>query len=249
MANIDQFGIPTKELYDLLVSKGVKFLYHANTVSTAITFIENGALLSREYVEKNELTQTSQKSDEKDKKVDVWDHVFLDGFDLHDKYNRANKYGPVLFFMNLELLLDAAVNEVFITKSNPYYWTDQTPIENKFYSAIEEVDIHYLTSKKIDAQIMFTFRSPELSVSLKRYLCYIGVDCPKMLISLVTGEQMAVGDYATKAIRKSLAENNLDHVEVMERHKGYAKTYCGCHFTYNRLSLFNRAELKKLFGK
>lgn len=51
----------------ILVDKEIKHLYHANTVMTACTFLENGGLLSRGYVEENGLRQTSQGSDSKDK--------------------------------------------------------------------------------------------------------------------------------------------------------------------------------------
>ena len=97
----------------------VEFLYHANTVSTSITFIENNALLSRHFVESNNLFQSNQPSDKEDKLFDVWDHVFLDGEDLHKRYSRANKYGPVLFRFKLELLTSPQFQNVFITKTNP----------------------------------------------------------------------------------------------------------------------------------
>ncbi|MBK9485679.1 MAG: hypothetical protein IPO01_10855 [Chitinophagaceae bacterium] len=61
----------------------------------ALTFIKQGALLSRGYVETNKLAQTAQTSDALDKEFDVWDTVFLDGTDLHKKFGSRNKYGPI----------------------------------------------------------------------------------------------------------------------------------------------------------
>ena len=53
-----------EEIKSILKEKEVKHLYHANTVATACTFLENGGLLSRGYVEDHDLFQTSQMSDE-----------------------------------------------------------------------------------------------------------------------------------------------------------------------------------------
>ena len=54
-----------KKLYAILNNKGIDSFYHANTVCTSKTFIDNNALLSRQYIEENNLNQTEQKSDEK----------------------------------------------------------------------------------------------------------------------------------------------------------------------------------------
>lgn len=48
-----------EEIKSILKEKEVKHLYHANTVATACTFLENGGLLSRGYVEDHDLFQTS----------------------------------------------------------------------------------------------------------------------------------------------------------------------------------------------
>lgn len=89
-------AIPAKEIYSILKEKEVPYLYHANTVASSLTFIQNRALLSRGFVERKGLFQTPQKSDTGDKEFDVWEHIFFDGADLHLKYKRCNHYGPVL---------------------------------------------------------------------------------------------------------------------------------------------------------
>lgn len=70
-------SLDSKLLFSLLSAKGVKFLHHANTVKTSLTFIKAKSLLSRAYVEKNSLDQTEQYTDTKDKKFDIWDSVFF----------------------------------------------------------------------------------------------------------------------------------------------------------------------------
>lgn len=68
--------LKNRELYELFEEKGVKNLFHANTVATSITFLEEGGLLSRDWVERNERYQTPQSSDDVDKLFDVFDDVF-----------------------------------------------------------------------------------------------------------------------------------------------------------------------------
>lgn len=87
---MDDFYINPKRVYQILVGKKIEYLYHANTVLTSLTFIQQKALLSRNFIEREQLIQTEQKSDQEDKKYNVWDDVFLDGLDLHKKYRRAN---------------------------------------------------------------------------------------------------------------------------------------------------------------
>ncbi len=65
------------DLKQVLLNKNVNHLYHANSVATACTFLENGGLLSRGLVEKLNLYQTPQESNEQDKKMDVFNDIFL----------------------------------------------------------------------------------------------------------------------------------------------------------------------------
>ena len=93
------------ELHKFFQEKGITHLYHANTVTTSISFIQAGGLLSRGDVEKNDLLQTAQESDGVDKTFDVWNDIFLDTADLHKLFSRQNRYGPVLFVFDVNLLL------------------------------------------------------------------------------------------------------------------------------------------------
>lgn len=65
------------EIKSILKAKGVENLFHANTVCTAITFLKYGGLLSRGAVENMGLIQTSQISDNDDKKYGVFYDIFL----------------------------------------------------------------------------------------------------------------------------------------------------------------------------
>lgn len=245
---MDDYSISAKGVYQLLKEKGIEFLHHANTIATSVTFIENKVLLSRHFVEQNGLTQTSQKSDIEDKKFEVWDFVFLDGEDLHKRYRRANKYGPVLFRLKLDMLTAPSIQHLYVTKLNPWYWKDSTTIEQKYYSSIDELRSDYLTGKKLDSQIMFTIKSPETEIKLNKYLHSIVVDIPKLLVITKHGKQITAGEYANKVIRENLHAHGLGHIPIFKRHQEKF-SFCQCIADYNYLYSFNKSEFNKRFAK
>jgi hypothetical protein len=245
---MEDFKLSSKGIYQVLKKKGIEYLHHANTVATSLTFIEVGALLSRQFVEANDLNQTVQKSDTEDKKFDVWDSVFLDGEDLHKRYRRANKYGPVLFKLKLDLLISPSIQYLYVTKSNPWYWKDSTTIDQKYYKTIDELSLDYLTGKRLDSQIMFTIRTPEREIKLKKYLHSIVIDIPKLFINTKNGEELTVGEYAFGAINDALNKHGLGHITVLKRHDGKL-TFCSCLPNYNYLHTFKKTEFKKIFAK
>lgn len=61
-------------LVEFLKERGFSTLCHVNTTATALTFLRNGGLLSRQYVEEHPETcfQTIQKSDAKDKEFGIF---------------------------------------------------------------------------------------------------------------------------------------------------------------------------------
>ena len=121
-------------------------------------------------------------------------------------------------------------------------------MDNRFYKSIEEVDIDYLTGKRLDSRIMFTIRNPENKIKLNKYLHSIGMDKPKLLVNLKSGNQMSVGDYAYNAIKECLEANRLKHIPLLIRHKGQL-SICQCHANYNYLHTFDKNEFKKRFAK
>ncbi|MCS3868690.1 hypothetical protein J3D55_001606 [Chryseobacterium ginsenosidimutans] len=245
---MDEYKLSPKEIYQILKNKGIEYLHHANTVATSITFIENRALLSRHYVEANGYYQTPQKSDSEDKKYDVWDSVFLDGEDLHKRYNQANRYGPILFKLKLEILNSPFIQGIYVTKNNPWYWKDYTKPDEKFYKSAEEVNRDYLTGKKVDSRIMFTIRSPNNEIKLNKFLHSIEIDIPKLLVNVKAGGEMSVGDYAINAIQESLSLNGLGHIRISKRHDGEFR-FCKCNLNYNILQSFEKKEFRKRFAK
>lgn len=240
------YELSAKSLYYILERKKVEYLYHANTVATSITFINNDALMSRKFVEEHGLGQTPQASDELDKKYDVWDHVFVDGLDLHNKYNRNNSYGPVLFRLKLAILLSPAITGVYITRNNPLYWKDSMPLEQRYYSNIEEFEQDYLTGKmKVDARIMITIRSPDRRIKLKGWLDSVILDKPTRLILLPNSARIAVGNYAFEKIKEAMQQNGLGHIPLTIRHDGESLFKCWCVVNYTNM---NGNTLKEKFS-
>ena len=107
-----------EEVCRFLESKGYSELYHANAASTALSFLENGKILSRCYVEAHphDCWQTRQPSDATDKCLGIFDDVFFDVENLWERGNHFNFYGPVVFKFSAEVLRGCSVE---ITKYNP----------------------------------------------------------------------------------------------------------------------------------
>ncbi len=132
------------DVHRILTGKGVRQLYHANTIETSCTFLEQGALLSRGYVENHGLRQTAQRSDDIDKRYLIWDRIFLDHIDIHERGGRVrgpNRYGPVLFVLSLDMLLQLPVgSEVSVTKSNPTHWFDGQATAERWFESPDELN-------------------------------------------------------------------------------------------------------------
>lgn len=153
----------SKIIKDLLLANNVEYLYHANSVLTALTYINNGGLMSRSFVEKTGLLQTPQKTDESDKIFDVYDDIFFDSIDLHYRMKNINDYGPVLFVYSVELLDDVSSYDVLITKSNPIHWNESISYEEKYFSSLYELSNNFqkgnfnqhITIRHVDKPIAF----------------------------------------------------------------------------------------------
>jgi len=242
---LTEVAIKSKELLNLLLGKGVNFFHHANTVKTSLTFIDQGAMMSRAYVEANGLTQTSQSSDAVDKEFDIWDVVFLDGTDLHKKFGRRNEYGPILFLLDLNILEN--FESVRVTKTNPSYWRTA---KTKFFSSSDEINKNYLTGDSFqDGQTMFLFDKPEKTISLEKYCRKIIVDDPKLiLVSQKDNSEKAIADMVLNTISSALTNSKLSNIEVLLRHKE-ERTPCSCSRFYQAMYKSNKEKFDKLFKK
>lgn len=122
------------EVVNLLRERGFTHIYHANTVATALTYLRNGGLLSRQYVEDHPQTcfQTMQRSDEKDKQFGIYNDIFFDAKNIWE-CNCPCFYGPVIFEYDIQVL--EGKSNVAITKKNP----QNSESEPEYFSSFLEV--------------------------------------------------------------------------------------------------------------
>jgi hypothetical protein len=241
------FDLNKQELYEILASKGIQNLYHANTISTSITFLNQKNLLSRKFVIDNNLFQTEQYSDELDKKFNIWDDIFLDAMDIHSEFKRPNKYGPVLFSFNLDLLLSSDVNKIRITKVNPVHWKEHQNENDWYYSDLNEFNDNYKNGNKLkDVGSMIIIKDINGKFPLNPHLNKIILDNPNLLVDY-NKEQKYLAHILTEKMDEILLENGFNLIEKELRHKKHNALNCKCWFKYNYLYLRNFNELKRLF--
>lgn len=228
--------LDNSDVYTFLLEQDIEYLYHANTVATACTYIENGGLLSRGAVEHLNLHQTPQSSDEDDKRFDVWNDIFLDSIDLHGKFPRQNYYGPVLFKFSLDILKDPNLPEVHITKDNPIRWDNDMSNSDKYFQNMDEFkEIYRLGSYKE----MITLKNTFEVLPFENYLVEIILDNPMVLVK---GESLR--EKAKKTLSSSIKHSPYDYSKVTKTIRK-CDSYCFCRDNY--LNQHNTADLERLF--
>jgi hypothetical protein len=246
IATMDYF-IKSTDILNLLKKRGVEFLYHANTMKTSLTFIREKALLSRKFVEENNLTQTPQFTDALDKEFRIWDSVFLDGTDLHKKFRKRNKYGPILFLLDLSLLADEIFFLIKVTQTNPSYWKTT---DKHYFSTVSEIDEKYLSGESYqDGQTMFLFDKAEKKISLQRYCKKIIIDNPGIRFLTPDGkEASSISHMLVNSISSALTASDLTNIEVSIR-EAEMQSLCNCVRVYQTMYANDRLEFDKLFKK
>ncbi|ASA54629.1 hypothetical protein [Vibrio gazogenes] len=224
--------LDNEELYELLKRRRVSNLFHANTVATSITFIQEGGLLSRQDIEEQSLYQTPQTSDDIDKLFDVFGDIFLDTKDLHKHFSRQNHYGPVLFKLKLELLLDESL-EIWVTKDNPIHWGRHSKPEENYFRSVKQLAKEW---DNYDIQRkMFTVRKPAKPI-LFDYLDEIILDNPKVKIN----DDVSLRKESRKALKKATKRNSQLREILTWRECGH----CFCQDNY-----LNQVQVPELIQK
>jgi hypothetical protein len=131
--------IRSNDFFDFLLTKDVSYLYHANSAPTSGSFVRANALLARGVMEERKNLQTPQYTDALDKHLGVYFDVFLDSVDIHERSRRPNQYGPVLFKFAVAGLATMNLPPLWVTKTNPASWTDQTPHNERWFGSLEEL--------------------------------------------------------------------------------------------------------------
>lgn len=194
-------SINKTELYNFLHDKNYRYLYHANTVVTSCSFIEQGGLLSRKETENRNLNQTPQDSDKKDKILGVYNDIFVDVLNLGQYYNRINYYGPICFVMSIDMLLDENLPDVHITVNNPIYITNPN---NMYYNDVNDY-INVFSQSLLNHTIqqkMITFKNCNDIIPFNPYLKEIIIEQPYFTNDIIQN--------GLDTIKKCIQNNNIN---------------------------------------
>lgn len=126
-----------QQLINLLSSLGKNSIFHANTVSTAISYIHTGGLKSRRFVTQNpeRCFQTIQSSDSLDREFNIDNDIFFDVENIW-QLGMICFYGPVVFQYSTAVLSN--LENITISRCNPSNWANH-PVEQRCYPCIEDV--------------------------------------------------------------------------------------------------------------
>jgi len=217
--------LDAREVLRVLREKGVTTLHHANSVRTACSFLRQGKLLSRGTLDELGLPQTDQQTDALDQSFGLWYDIFVDTVDIHYRARRRNNYGPVLFELNLEVFEQDWLAYVWITKSNPNNWTDETPYENRYFSSIQELSENFEFG---NFDKLFVLRSAGGILRLNQFLSRIVLDRTDCELNGVRAYDQAVG-----ALRASSVAGGLNDVEITSHS---CQQNCKCSEQYRNMT-------------
>lgn len=161
---------------DVLKEKGIDHLYHANTVLTSCTFLEQGGLFPRGIVEDYGWKQTPQRSDNDDKQFGIYYDLFFDSVDIaaRNSIKGYNDYGPVLFEFSIDVIDELDEGSIFVTIDNSIRWYNNMPEKERYFITEDELRRGYC--KGVFKQ-HFTIRNRREGISLS-YLERIVLDNP-----------------------------------------------------------------------
>ncbi len=206
----------------ILHEKDVNYLYHANTVCTAITYLENGGLLSRGTVEELGLVQTSQLSDEIDIELNVYYDIFFDSVDIHERAKKINNYGPVTFVYSTSMIDKLPEGVIRVTKTNPIYWNTSMSDTDKYFINSNEMWFSYQKGCFNQHFTILNQREP------------LSFDCLHKIIlddpHAVRGSDRIIFENAIEKIEKLLEDNNINVPLVIRE----CPDECQCSSQYNR---------------
>lgn len=224
-----------KKVYKTLKSKGITHLYHANTVITSCHFLKRGALLSREKIEKLKLAQTEQSSDKIDKKYGIYNDIFIDSCDIHKRANQINHYGPVLFKINLDIINNESIGEMYITKENPSNWNPLDDIASYWFQNVKEVNEDF---GEFHFKQILVLRNCKGKLPLIDFLEEIIVDEPSRNFP----KKLDTVSYSIGALKLAYALGPLENVDFKVRK---CSGFCTCKNSYKG---FDKKMLIKFFS-
>lgn len=218
-----------QDVYEALIEKGIRELHHANSVTTSCTFLELGGLASRGCVSTRGLQQTPQSSDALDQGFGIWDDIFVDTVDIHQRARQVNWYGPVLFVVNVDILNALPVgSEVFVTKKNPTNWINGEAQEARYFSSLEE--LHAFLQRGTFGQ-MVTIRTAGGLLPFPTRSTMVMVDDPAWQRS----DRVGSVAYTENRLRTAAAAGNTNLVI----NRRVCRDGCKCRETYANVKKFD----------
>lgn len=167
--------ITVTELKQILIEKKIEFLFHVNTVSTSIVFFHQKGLLSRGAVEERGFFQTPQRTDNKDKELDIFNDIFFDSVDIHERAKIPNSYGPVTFIYSINVLDILYNEEIRITQDNPMHWEPSRSDDERYFMDVERIRNEY---KKGKFRQHLTIRNIHYPLPFSPYLVKVLIEDP-----------------------------------------------------------------------
>lgn len=156
-----------------LIRAGVTELYHCNSVVTSLSYIQHGGLLSRQTAENLGLPQTRQETDAKDKSLGIYNDIFFDSVDIHERAHKCNEYGAVLFVYSIDVLDSLSSYDIGVTYDNPIRWDVEMSEAQRYLQTPED----FLSFCKGDFCKHITVRNISNPLSFQ-YLQEIIIDNP-----------------------------------------------------------------------
>lgn len=132
------------EVKEVLINHNILHLFHANTVKTSLTFINNGGLLSRKTVEDLSLPQTPQLSDEIDKSYGIYHDIFFDSVDIHERAKQINDYGPITFVYSVNVLDKLKKYDICVTRDNPIRWKENMTDNERYFTDYKDLNSNFV---------------------------------------------------------------------------------------------------------
>lgn len=150
---------------NFLKNVGVDRFYHVNTVVTSLSFIKSGGLLSRQTAENMHIPQTAQETDETDKAFGIYNDIFFDSVDIHERASRPNDYGTVMFVYKTDVLDTLVDYDICITKDNPIRWDANMDYSDKYFTNLKDLSLYFrkgnffqhITVKDISVPLPFDY--------------------------------------------------------------------------------------------
>lgn len=228
-------AISPNELHAFLKSKGIKYLYCANSVKSSCTMLEQGELLSNHQLNYRKLPLTEPVNTESEKRAGVWNKISFYICDLHGYFTRQNKQGPVCFVVDIDFLLDIHEKDLYISKRNPINWKKHLKHNQIYYSSVAEFaeDFDSLLPKRKAHKTIILVRDKKSTINLKKYLVKIILDKPAHRHLLFVKSQ--------KALSSALEKSKLANIPLKIRN---CNDFCFCETNYSEMT---KEEIETLF--